>query len=571
MIPLFCCKRTFEMPLMNSSPGNFCGMLTQCYAPSSARFAAYCYGKPSHLVYQGRTELCNRGQQGCPIMGPLFCLTRQRMVEEARALSSRCAPEFEPAFADDAFSGGHVDDVYEAFYQELQLAHKYGLHVDPQKCTFFFVAGDRFREDIFRFQALGVNVVTGTDITMLKVPIGDSPNHLQTFHARKLGEFDSLCSSIEQLPHAHVGLYLFKNGGTFSKLQWWCRTTPRTYIDPLLHEFHNRQKQTVENLLGTPISTHQWTQAKLPTKFGGLGIIAPRTEIGLDIVSLADIAFLAAHRRAVPHVQKLVPMIPEQILRACEGPSVQHLGACLPQFAPLFRDPAAFVNHRDVLEHLHHKVFGGLMQQTDLCGQARLTAYSAPSADAWLRATPSHNQDTLLSNAAFRDVLSMRLGVKIFDDGMACSFCQQNLDRYGHHCMGCMGQGHKQQMHTCFRNVVHRLAVRAGARPLLEPAHLLPDAPQTRPADVLIISLPDVQQSSWRRFPKLALDCAITSPFQHNTMRLAAAAHAAAADRYADLKRKHADMRARCERQNVGFKRWSLRVLEGTMATRANF
>ena len=28
MIPLFCCKRTFEMPLMNSSPGNFCGMLS---------------------------------------------------------------------------------------------------------------------------------------------------------------------------------------------------------------------------------------------------------------------------------------------------------------------------------------------------------------------------------------------------------------------------------------------------------------------------------------------------------------------------------------------------------------
>ena len=133
-------------------------------------------------------------------MGPLFYLTRQRMVEEARALSSRRQPEFESAFADDAFSGGHVDDVYEAFYQELQLAHKYGLHVDPQKCTLYLLAGDRFRGDISRFQALGVNVVTGTDITMLKVPIGDSPSHLQTFHARKLGEFDSLCSSIEQLP-----------------------------------------------------------------------------------------------------------------------------------------------------------------------------------------------------------------------------------------------------------------------------------------------------------------------------------------------------------------------------------
>ena len=42
---------------------------------------------------------------------------------------------------------------------------------------------------------------------MLKVPSGDSPSHLQTVHARKLGEFDLLFSSIEQLPHAHVGFY----------------------------------------------------------------------------------------------------------------------------------------------------------------------------------------------------------------------------------------------------------------------------------------------------------------------------------------------------------------------------
>jgi hypothetical protein len=99
-------------------------------------------------------------------MGPLFCLTRHRVTEEARRLSPRLAPEFEPAFADDAFSGGHIDDVYEAFRQELQLAQKYGLHVDPAKCTLYLLAGDQFRGDVSRFQALGVNVVSGTDITM---------------------------------------------------------------------------------------------------------------------------------------------------------------------------------------------------------------------------------------------------------------------------------------------------------------------------------------------------------------------------------------------------------------------
>ena len=82
----------------------------------------------------------------------------------------------------------------------------------------------------------------------------------------------------------------------------------------------------------------------------------------------------------------------------------------------------------------------------------------------------------------------------------------------------------------------------------MEPDNLLPATPLTRPADVLIVSLPDVHQSSWRRFPKLALDCAIASRFQSATLRALAAA-----DRYADLKRKHSDMKTRCERQNLGF------------------
>jgi hypothetical protein len=73
------------------------------------------------------------------------------MTEEARRLSPRPAPEFEPAFDDDAFSGRHIDDVYKAFRQELQLAQKYGLHVDPAKCTLYLLADDQFRGDVSRF------------------------------------------------------------------------------------------------------------------------------------------------------------------------------------------------------------------------------------------------------------------------------------------------------------------------------------------------------------------------------------------------------------------------------------
>eukprot|EP00439_Symbiodinium_sp_Y106_P026813 s1641_g3.t1 len=85
------------------------------HAPASSRFAQYIYGTSSLLVYSGGLEACPRGQQGCPMMGPMFCLTRRRMHEEARSRTEHPPPEFEVEFADDAYSGGHVTDVWAAF------------------------------------------------------------------------------------------------------------------------------------------------------------------------------------------------------------------------------------------------------------------------------------------------------------------------------------------------------------------------------------------------------------------------------------------------------------------------
>ena len=93
------------------------------------------------------------------------------MIEEARRNSPRGTPDFEAAFGDDAFSGGDVGDVWASFQQELSLAKKYGLHMDPSKCTLYLLAGDQFRGDVSRFQALGVKIVSTTDVMMLKVSI----------------------------------------------------------------------------------------------------------------------------------------------------------------------------------------------------------------------------------------------------------------------------------------------------------------------------------------------------------------------------------------------------------------
>ena len=296
-----------------------------------------------------------------------------------------------------------------------------------------------------------------------------------------------------------------------------------------------------------------WTQAKLPTKAGGLGLMSPRLELGLDIVHLADLSFLASLRKCRLGIQVLLPFFPCPQLQHLQTSAIQHLTNNFSQLATTLQNPQEELDHTKALQHIHTKTKTRLLEQSDQHNKVRLTAYSAAGADAWLKAIPSLNQNTLLSNVAFRTTLSMRFGIAIFETGLACSFCHQNLDPQGHHIMTCMGHGHKQLMHTSCRNVVYRLAQRARTQPKLEPIGLLPNKPQQRPADILITALPDIHILSWRRFPRHALDCAITSPFPQQTQQIASSSPLVSGIRYADLKRKHLDTKQQCEQQHIGF------------------
>ena len=245
------------------------------HAPASARFAEYCYGEPTRLVYRGELAWCERGQQGCPMMGPLFCLSRCRMLREAQQASSRPMPEFRPAFADDGFSGGPVLDVWEQFRQEIRLADAYGLKVDPSKCTLYLLAGEAFRGDVSRFQALGVKVVTGANILMLKTPISQDAEFLHSFQKSKCTELECVFEALERLPRHHVAFTLMRQGVSYGKIQYWCRTVPRAHLGELLDFFHLRAKHALEHMLNVTLNSQQWTQAKLPLDMGGLGLASP--------------------------------------------------------------------------------------------------------------------------------------------------------------------------------------------------------------------------------------------------------------------------------------------------------
>ena len=115
-------------------------------------------------------------------------------------------------------------------------------------------------------------------------------------------------------------------------------------------------------------------------------------------------------------------------------------------------------------------------------------------------------------------------------------------------------QGCKSGIHNSLRNTVFRYARLAGLNPVLEATGLLPDDPNCRPADVLISAPPTLRQNSWSKYPRVALDVAVTSPFQSSALATNATGALRAASQYAQRKRAHAAIAARCAAVDLGFK-----------------
>ena len=361
-----------------------------------------------------------------------------------------------------------------------------------------------------------------------------------------------MADAIQQLPTKHVAFHLLREALSWGKIQYWARTSPREYISTLLEAFHTIQRQCLEGILGKPLTSAQWLQSRLPDRCGGLGLLACRYEQGMQVFQVADLAYLVSRRQSHSHVARLVPGY-EQIVPTLEASAVQHLTAFLPIGQDEINHPEHALDQSQILDRMYNSVFQTLFDGSTLSVQVLLRSVAAPGANAWLHHAPSPTRDLLYSNAAFVDVVSLRLGISLFDEGDVCPYCSHALDPYGHHILGCIRQGCKSGIHNSLRNTVFRYARLAGLNPVLEATGLLPDDPNCRPADVLISAPPTLRQNSWSKYPRVALDVAVTSPFQSSALATNATGALRAASQYAQRKRAHAAIAARCAAVDLGF------------------
>ena len=71
-------KMDYANAFNEAEPQAFLGTARR-HLSGAAKMAYWCYGRSVNLVYNGRVLESHRGQQGCPLMMPLFCGMKKEM------------------------------------------------------------------------------------------------------------------------------------------------------------------------------------------------------------------------------------------------------------------------------------------------------------------------------------------------------------------------------------------------------------------------------------------------------------------------------------------------------------
>ena len=180
-------------------------------------------------MYKGAVEKSYRGQQGCPAMGPMFCLMRKRMSEEAGAVLPG-TNLFQPEYADDSFIGGSVVSVLARFKAELAVAEKYGVKYSFEKCKLHLLSGQNCSDALSEFRALGVTVCNEPNVEMLGSPLfGDTP-FLESICAKKGAELEAVLDAVSALPKSHIAFHLLRCCSSFCKIVHLIRGVPKCYV-----------------------------------------------------------------------------------------------------------------------------------------------------------------------------------------------------------------------------------------------------------------------------------------------------------------------------------------------------
>ena len=171
------------------------------------------------------------------------------------------------------------------------------------------------------------------------------------------------------------------------------RTTPFHHWSAQAQHFDNEVRDTVETLLGSPLTPQAYKQACISSRFGGLGM-----------------------RRLVDHAHGAFSASWRESAREC-GES----WSLPPNYQPDFKSQS------QASEDTDKTTLELMITHSDVREAQRLRRLDSIHANAWITALPStiDGKDTVMSPVSFRIAVRRLLGLPVFPTPVPCPLCQQ--------------------------------------------------------------------------------------------------------------------------------------------------
>ena len=354
---------------------------------------------------------------------------------------------------------------------------------------------------------------------------------------------EEITGLLPMLQDAHTEFVLLRSCLGLPKISFTLRTTDTSGMSEILADFDRVTREGLTRILGAPLSHQAWQQAKLPTKFGGMGVRGAEDH--------APAAFAASVFDSQSLSQSLLsePLLLEGN-DADEGaarvlPPRALAALCVTLGENITEEELIGIRQRKLGEkvdqHLHRRLLDDL-DEAEQREKARLSSLTLPHAGDWLNVAPLKTLGLHLRSAEFVLVAKYRLGIPVFARDGPCPACLRPSDALGDHAMCCGFGGERISRHNHLRDALHETAVAAGLGPVKEGRALLP-GDDRRPADILV--------PNWAGGRDAAMDVTVVTPLQAATV-----AEAAVTPGYAlnfAYQRKVRGVAEDCRREGIAF------------------
>lgn len=419
--------------------------------PELLPFFKLCYESSSFLVFGDYLIISEEGfQQGDPLAVFLFCLSIHKLLKGLKS-------KFKTAYIDDISKGDYWKVVLEDLAFVVREIPKIGLSLNEGKSELvIFSTEDTTSHEIlteFRKVCPSIAITKREDLKLLGSAIGEQAVH-EVFE-EKLTDFKTLAERLSSLS-SHCAYALLKNCFAIPKLLYFLRTSQIFQKADRLSEFDEELRSALERITNVAMTPHAWSQASLPVRLGGMGIIAPS--------KLASSAYIASVCNSSDLAEKIY-----------DFDSTDAIEIATPYWDSLVAtgDQSKSKSQRDIFAKVAERQFSNLVTESDSESVARLKGAACKGAGDWLNALPSRTLCLHIPDEKFRIAVSMRLGAQVCSKHTC--MCGAKVDTDALHAFVCCHGKSRNARHTMANNIIKNAFQAAEIPAELEPRSLFSD------------------------------------------------------------------------------------------------